>query len=145
MANWSASANLQTALELNCEKLSKPASTMLFHRGEKAFGMFLILSGRIRLDFGADTPTAGLWGPGALVGFPATLTRRRYSMTATVVEAAELGFISPETLDMILRGNDDFICRELLGLLGEKLAELQKVTKALIDNDRLPAQQSTIA
>jgi len=145
MAKWSASANLQTALQRNCEKLNKPASTVLFRRGEKAFGMFLVLSGKVRLDFGADTPTTGCYGPGALVGFPATLTRGPYSMTATVIETAELGFVRAEILDMMLRGKDDFICRELLALLGEKLAELHKVTRSLIENDRLPSQRSTIA
>ena len=66
-------------------------------------------------------------------------------MTATVIETAELGFVRAEILDMMLRGKDDFICRELLALLGEKLAELHKVTRSLIENDRLPYQRSTIA
>jgi hypothetical protein len=51
-------------------------TTVLFRRGEPAFGMFLILKGTASLDFGVDGAAglASAYGPGALVGLPATLT-----------------------------------------------------------------------
>ncbi|MGA7770371.1 MAG: hypothetical protein WCA27_29580, partial [Candidatus Sulfotelmatobacter sp.] len=61
-------------------------------------------------------------GPGALVGLPSTLTRRNYCMTATVTEDAELGFWRPEALDSLLQNHPD-LCRQLLVILGEKMAE----------------------
>jgi len=75
---YNATPDLHAALAQRCETVRKPRSTVLFRRGEKAFGMFLILTGTVRLDFGVDG-AAGLAstnGPGALVGLPATLTKR---------------------------------------------------------------------
>jgi CRP-like cAMP-binding protein len=76
------------------------------------------------LDFGVDG-AAGLAstnGPGALVGLPATLTNRDSSMTATVTDDAELGFLTAEALQSLLRERPE-LCQELLVILGEKLAQ----------------------
>jgi CRP-like cAMP-binding protein len=54
--------------------------------------MFVVFSGKVSLDFGVDSSLVRTYGIGALVGLPATITRRNYSMTATVTEDAELGF-----------------------------------------------------
>jgi hypothetical protein len=42
--------------------------------------MFLVLRGRVSLDFGVDdsSPLNKTYGPGALIGLPATLTGRTY-------------------------------------------------------------------
>lgn len=113
MANGTVSLNLRTALEQSCQRVSKTRSGVLFRRGEKAFGIFLVLSGTIKLDFGVDTPHARCYGPGALVRLPATLTKQNYSTTATVTDNAELGFVPPEVLDSLLRKDPD-LCSELL-------------------------------
>ena len=46
--------------------------------------MFVVLSGKVRLDLGVDSAVGRTCGQGALVGLPSTLTRQHYSMTATV-------------------------------------------------------------
>jgi CRP-like cAMP-binding protein len=115
-------ASLQTVLEEDCEKIRKPRYSVLFRRGEKAFGMFVVLDGTVSLDFGMDSPLARIYGPGALVGLPATVTRRNYSMTATVTEDAELGFWSPEMLESLLRDHPEFCC-QLLAILGERVID----------------------
>ena len=115
-------ASLQTVLEEDCEKIRKPRYSVLFRCGEKAFGMFVVLDGTVSLDFGMDSPLARIYGQGALVGLPATVTRRNYSMTATVTEDAELGFWSPEMLESLLRDHPEFCC-QLLAILGEKVID----------------------
>ena len=115
-------ASLQTVLEEDCEKIRKPRYSVLFRCGEKAFGMFVVLDGTVSLDFGMDSPLARIYGPGALVGLPATVTRRNYSMTATVTEDAELGFWSPEMLESLLRDHPEFCC-QLLAILGERVID----------------------
>lgn len=92
--------DLQAGLEQRCERVRKPRHAILFKRGQSPFGMFLILKGRVALDFGVDgaSPINGAYGPGALVGLPASLTGHTYSMTATVTDDAELGFISSQEL-----------------------------------------------
>jgi CRP-like cAMP-binding protein len=144
MAGYTATADLQTTLEQGCKRVRKPKSTVLFRRGEKAAGMFVVLRGRVSLDFGVDTVLARSYGRGALVGLPATLTRRNYSMTATVTEDAELVCWPSEALDSLLRERPE-LCRQLLQVLGERVAENQQITKALLDGTKQPPQRSGIA
>jgi CRP-like cAMP-binding protein len=135
MADRSVSADLHTVLEQNCGRIRKSRNTTLFRRGEKAFGVFVILSGVVRLDFGVDCPLSRSYGPGALLGVPATVTNRNYSMTATVTEDAELGFWSPGTLHALLSGNPE-LCQQLLVLMSQRVAENSEILKAL--HDRQP-------
>src|SRR5205807_1615705 len=118
-----ASPDLYTSLAECCEKIQKPRSAVLFRRGERAIGVFLIVRGNVSLDLGVDGPKGfrSLCGPGALVGLPATLSNDNYSMTATVTEDAELGFIRSEALFSLLRERPE-LCQELLAVLSEKMA-----------------------
>jgi CRP-like cAMP-binding protein len=134
MACFATPTNLQTALEQHCERISKPRSTVLFRCGEKAFGLFVVFSGNVSLGFGVESALTRSYGPGALVGLPATLTGRSYCMTATVTEDAELGFCSLETLDSLLCKRPD-LCRQLLTVLGERMAENSEMQKALLNRD----------
>ena len=93
--------------------------------------MFVVLSGRVRLDLGVDSLLARAYGAGALVGLPSTITRQDYSMTATVMEDAELGFVSPDEFEALLREHPD-LYHPLLVMLGEKVAESREDEKALL-------------
>lgn len=132
MTSESASAHLRYVLEQNTEKVRKLKSAVLFRRGDKASGMFVILSGRVSLDLGVDSLLARSYGIGALVGLPSTITRQAYSMTATVTEDAELGFLSPDGLEALL-GEYPNLYQPLLVILGEKVAESREDEKALLD------------
>ncbi len=138
-----AQIDLQTVLAEHSDKVSKPKGTVLFHRGTDAVGMFVVLSGKVRLDFGVDSPFSRTFGAGALVGLPATLTGRKYSMTATVTQNAELGFLDRKTLDQFLRQHPEY-CRILLEILGEKMAENQRIARALAMREQPPAQESYV-
>jgi len=137
MTSETASAHLQYTLEQRCEKIRKPKFTVLFRRGDKASGVFVVLSGRVSLDLGVDSFLAGSYGAGALVGLPSTLTRQSYSMTATVTEDAELGFLSPDGLETLLRNNPD-LCLPLLVILGEKIAETLEAQRVLLSKGQEP-------
>jgi CRP-like cAMP-binding protein len=82
--------SLQNTLEQKGERLFKRKGEVLFRRGERACPMFVVLSGKVSLDFGVDSPLSRWYGAGASVGLPATLTRRSYRMNAAVIEDAEL-------------------------------------------------------
>ena len=69
--------------------------------------MFLVLTGNVDLDFSMYPALARSYGPGALVGLPSTITGRPYCATATVTEDADLGFLSPERLESLLRERPD--------------------------------------
>ena len=107
MTSETASAHLRYVLLQCSEKIRKPESTVLFRRGDKACGMFVVFSGKVSLDLGVDSIMGRSYGAGALVGLPSTLTRQSYSMTATVTEDAELGFLTPDALEGLLRQHPD--------------------------------------
>jgi len=135
MACYIAHTDLYAAFERRCERVRKRRSTVLFRRGEKAFGMYLIMKGGVTLDFGVDVPAAiaSVCGPGALVGLPATLSRGNYSMTATVAENSELGFLTPQDLVSLLH-QEPALRQHLLTILSEKVAHSEQVAKALRRN-----------
>ena len=139
MACYIAQPDLYAALERRCETVRKRRSTVLFRRGEKAFGMFLVMKGTVRLDFGVDASTAlgNICGPGALVGVPATLSRTNYSMTATVTEDAQLGFLTPQAVAALLREQPG-LRQHFLTILSAKVAHTEQVTKALRCNQKSP-------
>lgn len=134
MPRYSAPHDVLVELQQNCEVVRKPKHTVLFKRGQAAFGMFLVMRGKVTLDFGVDGSCSlnGAYGPGALVGLPATLTGRTYSMTATVTDNAELGFISSKGLKGILRQQPE-LCRQLLDILGAKITHTYQITKDRLD------------
>jgi CRP/FNR family cyclic AMP-dependent transcriptional regulator len=146
MPRFTAHPDLHAALERRCERVRKPRSTVLFRRGERAFGMFLILKGTVSLDFGVDSSVglANTYGPGALVGLPATLTGRDYSMTATVTDDAELGFLTARAVESLLRDQPD-LCQQLLTILSAKIAHTEQLTKALVRKENLPRLEAGLA
>ena len=139
MACYVPPTNLQTALQERRAIVYKPKSSVLFRRGEKGFAMFVVLSGKVSLDFGVDSTLARSYGPGALVGLPAALTGRNYTMTATVTENAELVVWTREALDALLRNRPD-LQQQLLTVLGERMAVNQRLTKAMLTRDEQPSQ-----
>jgi len=146
MPRHTARPDLHMALEQLCEKVRKPRSTVLFRRGERPFGMFLIFRGTVNLDFGVDG-SAGLantYGPGTLVGLPAALTGRDYSMTATVTDNAELGFLTNQALKSLLRNHPEF-CQQLLTILSAKVAHTDQGTKAPLCKQKPPRLESGVA
>lgn len=122
--------DLHAELERRCARVQKQRHAVLFKRGQSPFGMFLVLSGTVTLDFGVDgaNPLNGAYGPGALVGLPASLTGRTYSMTATVTDDAELGFLSIEELKSLLKERPQ-LCRQLLDILGAKISQTYQIRK----------------
>jgi CRP-like cAMP-binding protein len=108
--------------------------------------MFIVLSSTVNLDFGVDRSLAinRSHGSGALVGLPATLTKRTYSMTATVGENAELGFWPSEALQLLLRQRPE-LCRQLLAVLGERVSENQQVAQSLLRRESLQSRHSGVA
>jgi CRP-like cAMP-binding protein len=141
----SSTDDLQTALHRGCKKIWKAKSSILFRRGQSASGMFVVLRGTVTLDFGVDGALAAnhTYGPGALVGMPAALTKRSYSMTATVTQDAELGFWPAEALDALSRKRPD-LCRQLLAVLGERISQTRQVAKAFLNKEEPTAQRSSV-
>lgn len=131
MAGDSPTANLVAALEGHSTKISTPTGTVLFRCGQKASGMFLILSGKVSLTAEFHSAPDFSYGPGALVGLPATITQSNYSMTAIVTENARLAFLNPEGLDSLLHEHPE-LCHELLVILENRIAENQTLVRSVL-------------
>jgi CRP-like cAMP-binding protein len=146
MARYSAAADLKALLLERCEKIQKTRHTVLFKRGEVSFGMFLVLRGTVSLDFGVDgsSPLNKAYGSGALIGLPATLTGRTYSMTATVTDDSELGFVSSEALKTLLLEQPK-ACEELLTMLTAKIVQTDEVTRAMLGRKSNPGPELALA
>jgi len=103
--------------------------------------MFRVVRGKVSLDFGVDSAFGRVYGPGASIGLPATLTRRNYAMTATVTDDTELAFWALKDLDSLLQSAPTS-ADSLLGILGERMAENQRMMKALLSKEQLPLEQA---
>jgi CRP-like cAMP-binding protein len=64
-------------------------------------------------------------------------------MTATVIEDSVLGFWSTQALRKLLREHPDY-CRELLSILGERMAQNQKIAQALVSKEPQRLKQSHV-
>jgi len=139
MACYITHPDLYAGLEQRCERVRKRRSTVLFRRGEKAFGMFLVIRGTVSLDFGVDASTAlaNVCGPRSLVGLPATLSGTNYSMTATVTEDAELGFLTPQDLVFLLHQQPE-LRQHVLTILSAKVAGSEQTIKELRRKEKPP-------
>jgi CRP-like cAMP-binding protein len=124
-------SDLRIALQRHSTVIWRPKSAILFRRGEKASGIYMILQGTVTLDFGAETSRTltSCCESGALLGLPGTLTKGVHTMTATVAQDAELAFCSSHELEFLLRERPSF-CGILQTILWERMAETQTANKA---------------
>lgn len=120
-----------------------PKSAVLFRCGDESFGTFLVLSGEISVEYEPRMRPKQSYGPGALIGLPATLTKRKYGMTATVCESGEFGFLSSAILESLIRDNPP-LSQQLLALLVEKVLEVDRIKRSLLAECSPPAQESRI-
>jgi CRP-like cAMP-binding protein len=134
MAVLSRDLTVSTELKFHLESLAttvaRPKGTVLFRRGDDVVGAFLIHSGKVSLGLDCDTsiyPTRVL-GPGCVVGLPATVSGNRYSLTAKVVEDAELGLISRESVMDCLRQHPD-LCFKVMDMLSGEISEIRSALK----------------
>lgn len=83
----------------------KPGS-FLFRRGEVSKGVFVVIEGRVALSAGEDpTRIVRIAERGSLLGLPATVSGKRYSLTAEVVAQSRLALLSTGRFKELLRDN----------------------------------------
>ena len=118
--------------------------TSVFHQGHEATGLFILCAGWIKLAYvsrDGRTATVALAGPGALIGVAEVLMNDRYSVTAHVLETAELAFVDRAMFLQLLGDEPDLggsllkaMSREvgaLRGELCETVAKLPSIDRLL--------------
>lgn len=126
-----ASPALREQLLLLSTTVSKPSGTVLFRRGDPCAGAFLICKGRVRLslDAGDKLLPARVLGTGCVVGLPATVAGLAYSLTAEVIEEADLASVPKERLDNCLRDNPE-LCLEVMRVLSREISMTRAALKS---------------
>jgi CRP-like cAMP-binding protein len=118
-----ASPELAEALSPYGSALNHPAHKVLFERGQKAYGLFLLQSGSAKLSApGAFDRSVG---PGALLGVPGTLSKGLYSLSAELLEESQVLFIPSERVTALLTEHPQ-IGFQLVQLLSREIQELRR-------------------
>jgi len=96
---------------------------VLFARGEKAYGLFLLQSGSVRLSVpGALDRSVG---PGSLLGVPGTLSKGVYSLSAELLEESEVLFVPSERVAALTTEHPE-IGFQLVQMLSREIQELRQ-------------------
>jgi CRP-like cAMP-binding protein len=91
--------------EITCAK-----GTVLFHEGDPAQGLYIVLEGHAFLTMiteKGDTVVVRSSGPGSLIGLPGTFLRGIYQLTATIDQDSRLIFVEGEKVLNFLRQRTD--------------------------------------
>jgi len=114
---------LRQALVSYGSVLNHPAGKVLFARGEKAYGLFLLQSGSVRLSVpGALDRSVG---PGSLLGVPGTLSKGVYSLSAELLEESEVLFVPSERVAALTTEHPE-IGFQLVQMLSREIQELRQ-------------------
>ena len=115
------------------------SGTVLFREGEPVRGLFLLSSGVVRLSLGKNgrSITYRIARPQYILGLPATLLHRPYSLTAEVVEDAEFYFVDSRDAMDYLREHAD-ICMHVLEFLSQEMVWIRHIHAAQLENVRSP-------
>ena len=104
----------------------KPGS-FLFRSGETSKGVFVVLEGRVALSAGEDpTRIVRIAERGSLLGLPATVSGKPYSLTAEVVSQSRLAMLSPARFRELLR-NNPVLGLVVVQMLAEEVSTVRKL------------------
>jgi len=100
--------------------------TILFHEGDPAKGVYIVLAGHASLTMtteNGNTVLARSSGPGSLLGLPGTFLRGIYQLTAKLDEDSRLIFVEREKVLDFLRQRTD-MCMIVLSVLGNEVSQM---------------------
>jgi len=103
--------------------VERKAEECIFRQGQKPHGFYLIKRGAVRLSMVSTTGQRTLErvvGQGCLVGLPATVNGRPYSLTCEVVEDTEFACLSRRDFSNLMKCETD-AAMKLLGLLSNEV------------------------
>jgi CRP-like cAMP-binding protein len=104
------STELQKALEAFGTRESFSAREVLFREDGDNSGVFLVLSGELRLSVSGSSNLDRSFTAGSLLGLPSTFTGQLYSLTATAIVDSEVVHASKENFLRLMRERLDLCC-----------------------------------
>jgi CRP-like cAMP-binding protein len=119
-----ASPELRGTLQLPGKRQHVTAGQLLFREEQEAFGVFLLLKGKVRMTVLNLPKLDRLFSTGSLLGLPSTFTGHPYSLTAQAITDAEVLHVAPEPFLQLMRERPD-LCRETTEMLGREVTFIQ--------------------
>jgi CRP-like cAMP-binding protein len=136
-ANLIPSVELRERLLSAAKLVSKPKGTILFRRGDTVSGLFLILTGKVSLGLESESPVfpTRTLPAGCIAGLPGTVSGNPYSLTAEVVQDAELAFVPRQAVLDILH-KDSVLCFQVMEMLSGEISHIRNAFKVTDINRR---------
>jgi CRP-like cAMP-binding protein len=104
------------------------AGTFLFRSGDQARGVFLLLEGKVKLTMDENGVSyRRTVGPGSVLGLPATMCLKPYSLTAQIQEPLQYVFVECATVKEFLRAHPD-LCFQVVEILAREVREMRHAT-----------------
>jgi CRP-like cAMP-binding protein len=97
----------------------------LFTLGETSRGVFLVRYGNVKMGIDGLPEFDRVFGSGALLGLPSTITGDDYSLTARAADGCEAVFVPRERFLQLLQDRPD-LCRETTEMLSREMSFIQK-------------------
>ncbi len=119
-----ASPELRGSLQLPGNRQRFCAGQILFREDQQAFGVFLLLKGKVRMSVQSLPKLDRQFSAGSLMGLPSTFTGRPYSLTAQAITDADVLYIPSEPFLQLMRDRPD-LCREATEMLGREVTFIQ--------------------
>ncbi len=116
-------SELQDLLAIATRKRFR-SSAVLFAQGDEPVGVYILISGKVRLFI--RNPVTGtitfdrLAEPGSMLGLPAVFGDKPYSMSAEASEESEVGFVNRRRFLEIMQSNGQ-LCMRCLQLLSDEV------------------------
>ncbi len=125
---FTASGELCSALQKIGRRKEISGGSLLFREGEENQGVFLVLSGRFALSSGDDpTRVTRIAEKGSLLGLPATVRNKPYSLTAEATSDSEVCVISAKSFREML-STDTLLGMTVVSILAEEVSILRRLT-----------------
>ncbi len=130
-----ATPELAAALQPYGSALNLPAHKVLFERGQKAHGLYLLQSGSAKLMIAGALDRRV--GPGSLLGVPGTLSKGTYSLSAELLEESEVWFVPSERVTALLSEHPE-VGFQMVQLLSREVQGLRQRIVHLNSGQLLP-------
>ncbi len=123
---------LASALERGAEVVIRSRGSLLFEQGQPAAGVYVVRRGKVRLRLACATGqhTYRTVAAGYILGLPSAVSNEPYSLTAEVLEDAELAFVGRARVIALLRSRND-LSMQLVTLLADEVRRMRQQASVL--------------
>lgn len=114
------------------ERISTPeiasSGALLFRQGDPVRGIFLVIDGQVELSLSdAEREYTRVVGPGSVVGLPATMCSKPYSLSARAVDNLRAAFVPADVVRQFLHQRPD-LCFEVVEILAREVRGMRSAT-----------------